>query len=210
MRSIESKNNHVATTETPDGAALRVALDSNSSLRKLMVSCIDTALEELGSPEHKHSSSRDQTTLSASPAKEELGYNSASPSEATATPAPEECGPSSPAIDLGYGPVSPPGSPKLCLELQLRSRMRRSRYQRRNSVTKFSLEKVFQQVQKEDEKQQKERKPLPPQVWQRLYAKHGGHAMKRSSLDLYNNHSSSAISTATASVENPAHKQRRL
>lgn len=151
--------------------------DSKTSLRKLMVSCIDSALEELGPLGDLSKELQNSKPVLPPPSI-----------SSSSLPTAEQL--------YGYGPASP----KVCPELQLRGRIRRGpRYQRRNSVTKFSLSSVLQQVQKDD--LEGKLKPVNP-LFQRLYK---GDSLKRAAL---NNFPKTTLHQALA-VEGPAAKRRR-
>lgn len=157
---------------------------TKTSLRKLMVSCIDSALEELG----PLSDVADELKIKPLP---NLAMTSAS---STSMPTAEEL----------YGSSSSRPDP-----LRLRSPVRRPpRYQRRGSVTKFSLGNVLKQVQKEDTEGTSPLKPSPSrQLWERLYSKMDSRPLKRTALVFA---PLPATTVATAAIaEGPATKRMR-
>jgi hypothetical protein len=168
---------HTEDKEIRDKAA-------KASLRQLMVSCIDSALEELGTI----------GDVSEEQLKRPLPVaTNTSPCSSTAD-----------ADPYGYGPASPEPS-KVCPDLGLHDNIRRHRYQRRNSVTKFSLSCALKQVQQDDEEGNHVSPHSPQgtammmmkrritaggtmtpsrQLWQHLYSKLDERPLKRSALTL--------------------------
>jgi len=176
------------------------------AMRKLMVACIDSALEELGPL------TASVSNVVSSPEQDMAGANSpsttssAEDTKSTTASNPYGYGEEQESNPYGYGPSSPPA---VCPELQLRARIRRApRYQRRNSVTKFSLGNALQQVQKEDMEKgcgaalalkdqlkipsslnKNNLSPYHQQLWQKLcnptagsHEMTGQHSLKRASL----------------------------
>jgi hypothetical protein len=182
---------------------------AKASLRQLMVSCIDSALEELGPI----------GDVSVQQLKRPLPV-------ATNTPPRTSTADADP---YGYGPASPEPITG-CPELELREMIRRPRYQRRNSVTKFSLSCALKQVQQEDE-EGKHASPYPPQaaamlmmkrrtmtggtmtpsrqLWQHLYSKLDERPLKRSALALGAGLPSLVGHSPIVPVEMPDAKRRR-
>ncbi|CAB9513263.1 expressed unknown protein [Seminavis robusta] len=216
--------NEPLTPESTDNENVSVSNTKSltkASLRKLMVSCIDSALEELGPIADISEEQLKKKTAELPSVLPDLTCTNKAPKvEANSAPS------SSAAADLyGYGPSSPEPQ-KAFPDLEVRGRRSRPRYQRRNSVTKFSLCNALQQVQKEDREgnlkvhqqqppamnmlMMKRRMPvmgggLTPsrQLWQHLYAKIDERPMKRTAL---------ALGTPMPSltpVELPAAKRRR-
>ena len=187
-----------------------------------MVNCIDTALEELGALDQSAAAGVANRSAAEEQHQEvDLGYGPVHPEEPSlSVPTAQDLGydetPS--AENLGYGSFAtdapeqqPQPTKSLCSQLCPNGNSR-PRYRRRNSVTKFSLDKAFQQVQKEDQAtEQNAHKSIPPQVWQRLYSTRIGdsRAIKRSSLDLYSRRSSPSWPLTAAAAEGPDCKRRR-
>lgn len=174
--------------------------DTKRTFRKLMVTCIDSALQELGALEdvrdprivegNEASSGRSPTSFDA-------------PVATTSAPASEDNDP------YGYGPASPEPA-KACPQLQqVRGRSGRSRYQRRGSVTKFSLGDALKQVQKADSEgdlQEQSQNPVGRSIgsplWH-IYAKLDERPIKRTSLTF------SRPASLAADTESPAVTKRR-
>ena len=108
-----------------------------------------------------------------------------------------------PTAEELYGCNSSTASP--CPELQLRGRIRRPRYQRRGSVTKFSLSNVLKQVQKEDMEGSLKSSPSR-QLWERLYSKMDDRPLKRTALNFA---PTSATTIHSIAAEGPVAKRRR-
>ena len=149
--SSSSRNSSTSSTPVRDHA-------SKASLRRLMVSCIDSALEELG------------PLGDASQDIKKLPATTNTSNTASSMPSAEEL--------YGYS------APKICPELKLSGRIRRGpRYQRRGSVTKFSLSNALKQVQKEDREGKLQPMASSP-LWQHFYAKMDSQApLKRTALN---------------------------
>lgn len=186
-----SNNDDASESSTSSPSPASPQAMTKSSLRKLMVSCIDSALEELGPlndvAEDMKKPLPDTTTTTAA-------------TTTTATTTPNTSNTSLPTAEDLYGYSS---SPKVCPELQLRRRP--SRYQRRGSVTKFSLSNALKQVQKED-LEGKLAAPSPSQkLWERFYSKVDQRSLKRTTLSFAPNPTIHAI----AATGGPAAKRRR-
>lgn len=175
-----------SSSSTPTSTA---AVTSKSDLRKIMVSCIDSALEELGPL-----SASDLADLKAKPLIPPDTSNVAINSTPTA--------------ESLYGALSEPT--KIVPDLQIRGPMRRPRYQRRGSVTKFSLSCTLKDIQKDDhESNLKKFQPklvgsmTNRQLWHQLYTT----PIKPSAALSLN--ASGARPLVPAELDMPAPKRRR-
>ena len=173
------------------------------SLKAVMVFCIDSALEELGPlsvedlarvearPLSLPTTRYPQTTTNDSP-KPRFSDNDAKPM---------------PTAESLYGACSPSSSPSLkyAANLHLRAGIsRRPRYQRRNSVTKFSLSCALNEVQRDDQKKQSLLFPKKPQLAGSMTNRHLWH-------QLYNRHSNPTLpeEEPSAQLEVPNAPKRR-
>ena len=154
------------------------------NLRAVMVSCIDSALEELG-PIDASALARFEANPLPVP---HPATASASRTESSKTLVADSTTPTAESL---YGPSSP--SLKFSPNL-LRGGIPR-RYQRRNSVTKFSLSCALKEVQQDDPllKPQLTGSMTNRQLWHQLYNKHPITGMK----------------SATGSFEMPSSAKRR-
>lgn len=206
------------------GSCMRTSISTppaktKSALRKIMVSCIDSALEELGP-----FTSTTEPLVGGTMAATMTSPNSCLPPPAVTNNV-NVAVDSMPTAESLYGYEPEPAKIVLTRE-QLQLRMMRTtsrpRYQRRNSVTKFSLSCAIKDIQSDDASAQRKLTNLSSnptlvgsmanrQLWHQLYATkmNDPTLLKPSSSSSSTGLPSFHAARVAPELERPAAKRRR-